>query len=138
MDSKEAFKLGFLSRCVEEGLPPAKINSMVKQADYLIKAGILSLFSPVEAGKMAGKATGAAAKNLAIPLIGLTLAAPPTAGALSAYLINKATDEDDLNIADLRNMELANEYANMTARLNAGIKLKQLNKNKKNRGQVYL
>ena len=36
MQPHEAFKLGFLARCVEEGLSPAQTNSLAKTAADLL------------------------------------------------------------------------------------------------------
>ena len=115
LDTRNAFKVGFLLRCAEAGVDPA---STIKAADGLLKQGdggilspLTSLFKPV--GAVAGNALGLAALGL-----------PVGAGVLGGYLTHKAT-ETPIDEQDVKDTELSDEYRRLArqARLNAKLKL---------------
>ena len=84
---QEAFKLGFLARCVEEGLSPEQTHGLAKQAailDFLQNSAKATLDT--------GKSMIDLAKA-SVPLAMLGLAAPPAIGGLAAYMANKATED---------------------------------------------
>ena len=75
MQIKEAFKLGFLARCVEEGLTPDQTHALAKSAADCVEKQALGASS-------------------ALPVAAAALASVPAAGGLMAYLSNRATDAD--------------------------------------------
>lgn len=113
LTAKEAFKIGFLAKCAEDGLTPDEMLSRVTQAKAAIekRAFIGGLL-----GSAAG-AVGGAAKNVAGYGIPLALAAPPILGGLAGYGLAKATDVDDTDVEDIKNRELVEEYKRQAAKL---------------------
>ena len=98
MQPKEAFKLGFMSRCVEEGLSADRTNDLTKQAADWVKT--------------------AAFPNM-YPTLALAAAVPPALGGLAAYLVNNATDLDDqAAVDDVKKQELVDTYQRMTDQMN--------------------
>lgn len=100
---REAFKVGFLARCAEEGLSPAQIQDRVKLARDKF-AGVLDSL-----GHAAGSVFSTGAP--------LALIAPPALGAIAGYGLSRATDIDDTDVDEIKNNELLDTYANETAKL---------------------
>lgn len=100
---REAFKVGFLARCAEEGLSPDQIAARVKFA----------------ADKFAGLMDAAAGLGKSVVGTGLPLAllAPVALGGMAGYGLSRATDIDDTDVAEIKNQELLDSYAQETARL---------------------
>lgn len=102
MTPKEAFFVGFLSRCVDDGLTVEQMGERVKQAEDLLGgmlkgAGVL--------GDLAGAAGGVA--STALPL---ALALPPLVGGLGGYTLARMGDIDDTDVDDIRKQELKDTY----------------------------
>ncbi len=107
MNPNEAFKLGFLARCVEAGLSSNETTDLVKKAHACFtKEGFSSIASA------AGPALAAA------------LIAPPAIGGMSAYLVNKATDADSGDVEDIKKRELIQTYKRMADQLRRHKKLR--------------
>ena len=87
MRPNEAFKLGFLTRCVEEGLSPEDTVKLVKSASdcFNKESGIVS-----DTIGTAGKAIG----SLGMPALIGAAALPPALGGVAACFHNTATDTD--------------------------------------------
>lgn len=117
MDPREAFKIGFMARCIEEGL------SQEKTAELMEKAG---------------NGLVDAAKAVAYPAAALALAAPPTLGGLAAYFKNKATDSDASEIEEIQQQEQAETYRRMADQLRRAKALRERKAGKKRSGQVFL
>lgn len=97
LTAKEAFKVGFLSRCADMGLNDEETHELVKKA---LDLGI-------------GSALGALGTLAEKPLsFGLTAAmiAPPAIGAGMGYGLSQLTDADDTDVDELRKSELIDEY----------------------------
>lgn len=118
MDPREAFKIGFMARCIEEGL------SQEKTAELMEKAAMGGL---VDAGKA-----------VLYPAAALALAAPPTLGGLAAYFKNKATDSDASEIEEIQQQEQADTYRRMADQLRRAKALRERKAGKKRSGQVFL
>ena len=104
---REAFKVGFLARCAEEGLSADQIADRVKFA--LDKfAGLLDTVT--------GSASnlGSAALSTGLPL---ALLAPVALGGIAGYGLSRATDIDDTDVDEIKNQELLDTYAQQTAKL---------------------
>lgn len=95
MQSKDAFTVGFVGRCVERGLTLDQIKEAAE------KAASLGSFL---GGTAAGMATGAA--GLAKPLAYAALAAPPLIGGVAGYMAGAANDVDDTDVKDVQHQEL--------------------------------
>ena len=101
MTPREAFKIGFMARCVEEGLSTEKTAALMKEA-----ADPSWLSSIVDAGK-----------GILYPAAALALAAPPAVGGLAAYFNNKATDTDADAVEEIKQKELIDSYGRMAEQL---------------------
>jgi hypothetical protein len=105
----EAFKVGFLARCVRDGLTPEQIHDRVKTAaDLFEKEAFL--------GSLIG-AAGNAVKGMGGYALPLAIAAPPVLGGLGGYALAKATDVDDTDVEDIKGQEVLDEYRRQAERL---------------------
>ena len=111
MDAREAFKLGFLSHCIEAGhTSPARVLGLFKQANIGAYLGLDALSNAVKGvGEL-----GSTALELGLPVAALT---PPLLGAGAGYLASKATDISDRNTDDAKNQEVMDEYHRQAERL---------------------
>lgn len=111
MNAREAFKFGFISRCIEDGLTsPAAIH------DRLTKTAVLSLsdVTAVPKGIWGGiKDIGKA--GLGVGALGIV--APALLGAAGGTLAAKMTDVDDRDVDELKNQEVIEEYRRQAERL---------------------
>lgn len=106
----EAFKVGFLERCVRDGLTPTQMLEQVKQASDMLekRAFLSSLLSS------AGNAIGNVAHTATSYGLPIALAAPPILGGLAGYGLAKATDVNDTDVDAVKNREIAEEYRRQT------------------------
>lgn len=106
MDSKTAFRIGFLTRCAEEQLAPEQVHSRL---DLLTKsAGWLDTLA-----------------NLALvraPLLGL--GAATTVGGLAGYGLSQM-DSEDFSADEIQAKELTAEYRQAIEQLKANRKKRQ-------------
>ena len=101
LSPREAFRIGFLLRCADEGLAPQEAHERVKSAQAIMKqAGIV------------GDVLGHGKSLLSTGGAGL-IALPLMAGVGGGYLAHKAV-EDDTDIEDLRKRELIEELKRAT------------------------
>lgn len=108
---KEAFKLGFLYRCAEEGVAGEELQARVKTAAEVVKQGFIDLSKWNNALANMG--------NLAyLPLAGATIA-----GGLGGHALAKLT-EPDVDEDDLKAKELAAAYKAYAARAKTNRKLR--------------
>ena len=142
LSAREAFKVGFLSRCVEEGLSLEEAQQRVKMA--LDKQAGLADIGKAAIG-LPGAAIGAASNvvsSVAKPLLSygipFALAAPPIAGGLAGYSLAKITDTDDQDPDEIKKQELVDEYRRQTARLNRERQMREYRDKRKQTGRVFL
>jgi hypothetical protein len=114
LSARDAFKVGFIARCAEDGLRPEEIRLRVKQAAELLEKH--ATFLGDMAGKVVdvGKGIGTAAVDWGVPL---GLAAPPILGGMAGYGLARATDIDDTDVEDIKNQEVLQEYRRQSDRL---------------------
>lgn len=134
LSDKDAFKVGFLQRCVQDGLTPDQMLLRVKTAGELLEkraflGGLL--------GGAAG-AVGSAGKTMAGYGIPLALAAPPILGGLAGYGLAKATDVDDTDADAIKNQELVEEYRRQAERLQRQKAVRDYTKEVKHTGRVFM
>ena len=111
LDDRQRFKLGFITRCIEEGMTaPDEICAFAKQAaDHLD-----TLVAQPE--KQAGRIMDVIGK--ALTLSGATMAvAPPLLGATAGYGLARATDIDEDDVEEAKQQELIQEYRRHTNKL---------------------
>ena len=129
MQPKEAFKIGFMARCVEMGMSPDETRQLMKTAgEVLTKEAFL-------------KALGEGAKALgkwALPVGALALAAPWAVGGGTAYLANQATDVDATDIEEVKKQELVESYKRMADQLRRQKELRDRKAARKRKDQVFL
>jgi len=143
MQPHEAFKLGFLARCVEEGFTPEQTVSLAKKAeDMFVKNAFVAeisrqLTDPVKNTADAARSVVGLGSSL-LPY-GLAVAAiPPAVGALAAYAKNKATDvgEDEVDLVKKR--ELIDTYSRMSDELKRQKERQDYKQQRKRTGRVFL
>lgn len=134
LTDKEAFKVGFLARCVHDGLTPDQMLARVKQAsDMLEKRAFIGGLLSGAAG-----AVGGAAKSIAGYGIPLALAAPPILGGLAGYGLAKATDIDDTDVDAIKNQELVEEYRRQAERLKRQKAVRDYTKQVQHTGRPFM
>jgi len=139
MRPNEAFKIGFMARCVEEGLSPEATQSLVKSAtEQVVKRGGFSLTGAMKNISEAARNTVQAAGPIAYPVGALALAAPPLLGGTAAYFANKATDTDADDIEEIKKRELSDTYRRLSAQLQRRKKFRDSKLAQGNNQQVYL
>lgn len=108
MTNEEAFKIGFLMRCAEEGLVPESVAARIKQASLHKDANVLTSWVTGAGTAGAGIAKRFVGSLLNLGKLGL-IAAPPLAGVAGGYTLAKAT-QDDFDTDEARKRELIAEY----------------------------
>ena len=116
LSTRDSFKVGFLSRCVEEGIAPEDIGAVIektsaaldkvleKQGHVVKDANLLDSLTKVPgalldiAGRVAGPVIGAAT-SYGIPL---ALLAPPLAGGVAGYGLARMGDVSDEDVEAIR------------------------------------
>jgi hypothetical protein len=107
MTNREAFKTGFLARCVEQGLDREQTLALVKTA--IDKAG--GILGDVA---YAGLGVLDRATEVAAPVAAL---GPPILGGLAGLGLARATDINDNDVQAVKDHELMNTYQTESARL---------------------
>lgn len=132
---REAFKYGFLARCLENGQDLAGAHAQVKVAlDKLASLGSI-ISSPLDTGWSALKDMGTAAWALGVPA---ALAAPPLVGGALGYGASKLTDVDDRDVKTIKNDELEDEYRRQTALLRRVKQMRDAKLARKRSGRMYM
>jgi len=118
MNKQEAFKIGFLHKCAEDGLTPEETLQRVRTTRLMVKAA-----GPVPgldaASRMGGAAIGAGADataSLAKAILPLLLLGPPVAGGLAGYGLSQATN-NPVDKSEMRKKELMAAYERAAAQL---------------------
>lgn len=106
MTEKEAFVLGFIHRCVADGLNAEQISAQVKKAEDVLSA---ALNHAEKRAGILGDVAGAVG-NVATTALPLAIAAPPILGGLGGYALARATDIDDTDVEDVKSRELIDTY----------------------------
>ena len=135
LGSRDAFKVGFLARCVEDGLTtPAQIHERVKVA--LDKfAGLLDMAGSAAKGVVGG-ATGLVAPALKYGTLG-ALVAPPIAGGLAGFGLSKALDVSDDDVEDVKKRELIDELQQQAQRVSREKQIRDYRGQRKNTGRIF-
>lgn len=127
LTAREAFKAGFLSRCIADRLPPDQIKQAAAKA-----AGILS--GIMDKGWEGAKGVANTAVGYGIPALAL---APPVAGGLAGYGLAKATDIDSTDIADIKDREVIDEYRRQASRLRRQTAARDYDRLRQRTGRVF-
>lgn len=133
LSPKDAFKVGFLERCVEQGMGPAEMLAAVKTAsDVFEKRGFLGdlLGKTVDVAK----GVGGAALGYGLPL---ALAAPVVGGGALGYGLARATDIDDTDVDEIKSREIIEEYARQAAKLRQQKDVRDYHQRVKRTGRMF-
>jgi hypothetical protein len=135
MQVHEAFKLGFLSRCVEEGMSPEQTHGLSKMAASLFeKQALINFPSPMGEVRNAVGTLGDMA-----PYLAAGLAIPPALGGLAAYFANQAADtEGSQGIENIKRQELQETYERMAGQLQRQKERQDYKAKRKSTGRVFL
>ena len=135
MQVHEAFKLGFLSRCVEEGMNPEQTHGLSKMAASLFeKQALINLPSPAGEVRNAIGTLGDMA-----PYLAAGLAIPPALGGLAAYFANQATDtESSQGVDNIKRQELQETYERMAGQLQRQKERQDYKAKRKSTGRIFL
>ena len=125
MNPQAAFKLGFLSRCVEEGVPMERVPIFVKLATDKV-----AFLKDILGG---ARTLGTTALSLGIPL---ALAAPPILGGVAGYTAAKLTDVDDTDVGEIKQRELIDELQRQTDRLKREKSIRDYQQQRKSTGRI--
>lgn len=133
----DAFKIGFLSRCVEDRLSPEQMLDTVKRADDLLeKTAVLGGLSHL-AGKGVDLGKGVAQSTLGIGLP-LALAVPPILGGMAGYGLARATDLDPTDIEQIKQQELVDAYKREADKLKRQKQIREYAAAAAKSGRVFL
>lgn len=143
MQPHEAFRLGFLARCVEEGFSPEQTSALVKKAeDLFTKSAFVAeisrqLTDPVRNTANAAQSVVNLGGSL-IPYALMAAAVPPALGAVAAYAKNKALDVGEDEGEDFKKRELIDTYKRMSEDLTRQKERQDYKQQRKRTGRVFL
>ena len=142
LSSQEAFKLGFLSNCVEKGLSIEQMRAEVKQAsdqlDFMVKQADPSSIIAAPIAPIVDDA-GDVVKTTANLALASLLLAPPALGAAGGILHSNLSDIDEEDVEDVKKRELVDEYQRQAKRLRQTAKTRNYRESHKKRsGGLYL
>lgn len=100
---REAFKVGFMLRCANEGLDPENTQQRIKEVSTHLEKQ--ALFEGL--GQIGSKLTNVG--------LGLGIGVPVGLGALGGYMLHRAR-EADVDAEDVRTREMINELKHWTRR----------------------
>lgn len=160
MSPEEAFKLGFLSRCVEERLPSDRISVLAKQASSAFEkeaappaaAGISSFLglNKLNLPGMIGSALSLPGAGLSTirdatgvlkdlsPFFLLAAAAPPTMGGIAAAVQNVGTDISESDVEEAKQQELSDTYRRMADQLKRQQTARSFKRDNKKSGRIFM
>ena len=128
---REAFKFGFLSRCVEHGLSLDQVHQQVKEAlDKL--AGWTDLIT-----KPAGAAAHGVASMSPYAMAGLA-AAPLAIGGLGGFGLAKAVDVNERDADEVKRDEVTDEYERQTDLLRRVKAIRDAKQSRKRSGRLLM
>jgi hypothetical protein len=123
LSAREAFKVGFMARCVEHGMNTEQMLGAVKTAmDKLALLGVIG-----DAGKELLRLGG----SVGVPL---ALAAPPILGGIAGAGLAKVTDVSDKDVSDIKDREVIDTYRTEAAKVRRQQAIRALQQAKQNRG----
>lgn len=131
LDARDAFKVAFLARCVEDSLTPEQMLDRVKEAQEKLALVGDAVGKVVDVGKGlldAGIGWG----------VPLALAAPPLLGAAGGAALAKGTDIDDRDVSDIKDQEVIDEYKRQSALLRRQRAVRDYQRSKAKTGRIFL
>jgi hypothetical protein len=114
MDERQRFKLGFITRCIEEGFTtPAEICQRAKTAADRIGA----VAQQMEKGGEWGTPLWEAFKGLGTLAATGAVVGPPILGGAAGYGLARASDIDEEDIEEAREREIIEELKRQSAKI---------------------
>jgi hypothetical protein len=135
LSAREAFKAGFLARCVDDRLSPEETEKRAAAALALMDKAAGAVAGALGKGYDLGKSLIGGAIGYGLPA---ALAAPPIAGGLAGYGLARATDVDDTDVAEVKDREVLDEYRRQAARLRRQTAVREYQKARKRTGRVFV
>lgn len=134
----DAFKVGFLLKCAEDGLTPAETLARVSAARAAVEK---RAFDPIDRlangiGSAFGGVTDVA-KGLASYAVPAALIAPPAIGALGGYALARATDVDDTDVGEIKNREVIDEYKRQSDKLRRQTAVRNYQQQRTQTGRMF-
>jgi len=127
MTPKEAFRIGFVTRCAEMGLDSDGINKLLEKKAFIGPAiDALAGAGKSVAGGAAG--LGSAAASAIVPTIALAGGGAALGGMGLGYGYGRLLDIDDDTVKDLQHQELIDELNRQTKARKLQNRLFQLRK----------
>lgn len=137
LSPQEAFKLGFLSNCVEKGLSIEQMREEVKKAsDQLVDVEKRAFLEPERAALWDD--LGDLLKDVGRIGMGGLILGPPAIGAAGGILHSRLSDVDDEDVEDVKKREVADEYRRQAQRLRQTARMRDQRTFKKRSGGLYL
>ena len=142
LSSQEAFKLGFLSNCVEKGLSIEQMRAEVKKASdelsSIEKKALVDGFLAPERGAFWDD-FGDLLKDVGRIGMGGLILGPPAVGAGAGILHSRLSDVDEEEVEDIKKRELVDEYHRQAERLKQTARTRKYRESHKKRsGGLYL
>ena len=130
----ESFKVGFINRCVEDGLSTEEALFRVKSASDQLDA------VEKQAGTFGDIVGGGAdlAQYIGNKALLAGLVVPPVLGGLAGYSHAKLTDVDDDDVDDFKKQELIDEFKRQSEKLRHSQALRAYKDRRKKRSNVYM
>mgnify|MGYP003626125732 CR=1 FL=1 len=141
LSPQEAFKLGFLSKCVEQGLTVSQMRAEVKKAsdelDLIEKEAVFDWFQPER--REVWDTIGNLAETAGTGVLGALALGPPAAGAAAGILHSQLSDVDEEDVEDVKKRELVDEYLRQAEKLRQSARMREHRDSRKKRpGGLYL
>ena len=127
MTNKEAFKIGFLMKCAEEGLTPSQVEERITQKVEMIKkAENVAMVKKADPDSRGLVGTGYdALKTILGKAWPLAVAAPWVVGGVGGYALSKAQD-DIYSVEEAKKREEIAEYYRAIDQLNRANRTKRI------------
>ena len=134
LTSRQAFKAGFLHRCIRDGLTLRDATEIVEKAASIADT-LVGL--PGKAVDLAGKTLDNVWPVAKTGLIGAA-AAPPIIGAGLGYGLAKATDIDDTDVDEVKKREIIDELHRQTETLKRERAMRDYRAQRKRPSHIYM
>ena len=127
MTDKEAFKIGFLMKCAEEGLTPSQVEERIThRVEMIKKAESVAMVKKADSNSPGLVGTGwDVLKTMLGHAWPLAVAAPWVAGGVGGYALSKAQD-DVYDVDEAKKREEIAEYYRAIDQLNRASRTKRL------------
>jgi len=115
MDTKQAFRDGFIDKLADMGVEPEYVDGVLKDSETRMSVhnALSALVKYGESGAVASLAQGLT--NIGAGTLAAMLLVPPLAGGLLGYTLSPRTSAEDIQA--MKDMELLKEYQSALGKL---------------------